>query len=166
MQKALHLRTQAKSDVYEYAHNAIGYNYRRTNNQSALGVAQMEQLADFINIKRHNAQTDIDLLSGVKEAEILGEHPPVRSNFWYIALRVPFKDKGPLSRFLLAQGIQVRPLWKPLHTLPMYKSCQVHDIVNADNAYNSIINLPVSVDLTRKDIASICAAIKEYFSKV
>src|SRR6202008_2589999 len=53
--RAKYLTTQAKDDAVEYVHNEIGYNYRLTNLQAALGVAQMEQLSSYIAAKRRIA---------------------------------------------------------------------------------------------------------------
>jgi len=132
-----HLTTQAKRDPFEYDHDEIGYNYRLTNVQAALGVAQMERLPEFINIKRKNAEIYRRLLSDLKEVEIVWEAEGVISNFWIYAIRVSRKDKRPLMDFLMAKGIQVRPLWKLIHTLPMYKDCQADNIGNAIDAYET-----------------------------
>ena len=159
-----HLTTQAKRDPFEYDHDEIGYNYRLTNVQAALGVAQMERLPEFITIKRKNAALYRRLLSDLKEVEIVWEAEGVISNFWIYAIRVSRKDKRPLMDFLMAKGIQVRPLWKLIHTLPMYKDCQADNIGNAIDAYETCISLPSSVSIREEEINFVVSSIREFYN--
>jgi perosamine synthetase len=161
--KIRHLTTQARSDAVEYDHDEIGYNYRLTNIQAAIGLAQMERIDEFINIKRRNAVAYKELLSGLDEVEVLWEKPGVKSNFWYITIKTPEPHKKDLMEFLLSRGIQVRPVWKPIHTLPMYRNSQAYKIRAAFGAYNSCINLPCSVNITNKDIEYVTNNIINYF---
>jgi len=163
--RARHLTTQAKKDSFEYDHDEIGFNYRLTNIQAAMGVAQMEKLADFITIKRENASLYKQLLSGIDEAEFFWEKSGVKSNFWFYTIRVPKTHKKKLIKFLLSKGIQVRPVWKLIHTLPMYKNYQAYRIVEAMKAYESCINLPCSVGLKQKEIEYTVQNIQKYFRR-
>jgi len=158
-----HLTTQARSDAVEYNHDAIGYNYRLTNIQAAMGVAQMEQIDEFIAVKRKTAQWYRDRLSGIKGIELLWEQGPVKSNFWYITLRIPSEQRKNLMGHLMSKGIQVRPVWMPLHTLPAYKSCGAYKISNAVEAHNSCINLPCSVNISGEDVVYVSDHIAGYF---
>jgi perosamine synthetase len=160
-----HLTTQAKCDPIEYDHDEIGYNYRLTNIQSALGIAQMEKLDDFIQIKRRNAQLYDELLSGIKEVVFSKEQPWAKSNFWFYTIKVQKKDKNLLLQYLLKKNIQVRPIWKLIHTLPMYTKYQTYCIEKATEAYESCINLPCSVNLKEEEIDYIVDNIKNYLSK-
>ncbi len=161
-----HLTTQARSDDVEYDHNEIGYNYRLTNIQAAMGFAQMERINQIIDTKRENALVYKNSLSGIEGLEVCWEQKWGKSNFWYITLRVPEEHKKTLSEFLISKGIQVRPLWKPLHTLPMYKNSQSYKITSAIEAYNTCINLPCSVNLTNEDIRYVSENIIGYFSNL
>jgi len=64
--------------------------------------------------------------------------------------------------FLLSKHIQVRPIWKLIHTLPMYKDSQTYAIENAVEAYETCINLPCSVSLKQEDIEWIVKNIKDF----
>lgn len=161
--KIRHLTTQARSDAVEYDHDAVGYNYRLTNIQAAMGVAQMEQIDEFIAVKTKTAQLYRDRLSGIKGIELLWEQGPVKSNFWYITLRMPSEHRKNLMGHLMSKGIQVRPVWMPLHGLPVYKSCGAYKISNAVEAHNSCINLPCSVNISGEDVRYVSDHIAGYF---
>ncbi|GER94588.1 aminotransferase DegT [hot springs metagenome] len=160
-----HLCTQAKKDPLEYYHNEIGYNYRLTNIQAAMGVAQLERIQEFVNIKRKNASIYSDLLSEIKDVKFLWENKQVKSNFWFYTIKVAKRHKKKLIKYLLSRNIQVRPVWKLIHTLPMYKNSQTYRIENAVKAYETCINLPCSVNLTSRDIVIVVENIKNYFNR-
>ena len=155
-----HLTTQANRDSFEYDHDEIGYNYRLTNIQAAMGVAQMESLREYIEIKRKNATAYKVLLSDIRDVEFLWEKDWTRSNFWFYTIKVPKEYKNPLIEHLLSRNIQVRPIWKLIHTLPMYKDYQTYVIHNAVEAYEGCINLPCSVNLKSEEIKLVVENIK------
>ncbi|MBT6049619.1 MAG: aminotransferase DegT, partial [Candidatus Scalindua sp.] len=163
-EKIRHLSTQAKSDSVEYDHNEIGYNYRLTNIQAAMGVAQMESLDEFVSIKRENALRYKNLFSNISGLEFLWEKSWVMSNFWFYAVKVSRDHKKALVDYLISKNIQVRPVWKPIHTLPMYKDCQAYKIESAVNIYNTVFNLPCSISLKEDEIDFIVKNIKCYLS--
>jgi len=159
-----HLSTQAKNDSIEYDHNEIGYNYRLTNIQAAMGVAQMESLDKFIATKRKNALRYQNLLTNSRCLEFLWEKPWVMSNFWFYTIKVSKDHKKSLIDYLISKNIQARPIWKPVHTLPMYKDCQAYGIENTMNIYDTAFNLPCSVSLKEVEIDFIVKNIEYYFS--
>ena len=164
--KVRHLSTQAKKDNFEYDHDEIGYNYRLTNTQAAMGLAQMERIQEFVNIKRRNASIYSALLSEVKDVKFLWEDAQVKSNFWFYTIKVAKKHKKKLINYLLSKNIQVRPVWKLIHTLPMYKGSQTYRIENAVKAYETCINLPCSLSLGKKEIEYVAGNIRDYFSRL
>lgn len=163
--KIRHLTTQAKKDPFEYDHDEIGYNYRLTNIQAAMGVAQMERLDEFVGIKRKNAEIYQKMLREINEIEFLWEKSWAKSNFWFYTIKVPKVDKNPLMKYLLEKDIQVRPVWKLIHSLPMYIDCQAYEIENASYIYERCINLPCSVNVEHEDIVRVVESVKKYFSK-
>ncbi len=161
-----HLITQAKCDTFEYDHDEIGFNYRLTNIQAAIGVAQMESLEKYIHIKRENAGLYERLLSTNDCIEFLKEKKWAMNNYWFYTIKVSKNHKCPLIEHLLSNNIQVRPVWKLIHTLPMYRNFQNFTIENAVEAYDSCINLPCSVSLQEHEILSITNCINDYFANV
>jgi perosamine synthetase len=161
--KVRHLTTQARTDPVEYEHDEIGYNYRLSNIQAAMGVAQMERLDDYIRIKRAHASLYRKLLAGIDGVEFLWEEPWAKSNFWFYTIKVPARCKKPLMKYLFSKGIQVRPVWKLIHELPIYRDCEAYDIEYARDAYRTCVNLPCSVNLTREAIARVAGTIRRFF---
>jgi len=158
-----HLSTQAKTDSIEYEHDEIGYNYRLGNIQAAMGLGQMENLEEFIALKRKNALRYQNLFSGSDSLEFIWEKPWVKSNFWFYTVKVPKAHKKPLIDYLLSRNIQVRPVWKPMHSLSMYKDCQAYKVESALNVYDTAINLPCSIGMTVEDMDFVAENIKGYF---
>lgn len=158
-----HLSTQARIDPIEYEHNEIGYNYRLTNIQAAMGVAQMESLDKFIATKRKNALRYRNLLSNSGCLEFLWEKPWVMSNFWFYTIKVSTLHKRALIDYLLSNNIQVRPMWKPIHTLSMYRDCQAYRVESALNVYDTALNLPCSIGIKMEEIEFTVERIKSYF---
>ncbi len=159
-----HLSTQAKKGSIECDHDAIGYNYRLTNIQAAMGVAQMERLEEFVDVKRKNVSTYRELLSGLDNVEFILEQAWAKSNYWFCTIKIPEGEKEPLMAFLLSRDIQVRPVWKLIHTLQMYEDYQAYRIEKAFEAYDSCLSLPCSVNLKEADMAYVASGIAEYFA--
>jgi dTDP-4-amino-4,6-dideoxygalactose transaminase len=162
--RAKYLTTQAKDDPVEYVHKEIGYNYRLTNIQAALGCAQMEQLPGFIEKKRSIADNYRTALAAVPGITTMPEAPWARSIFWLFTVLVDPKRYGEDSRALMqqlaVQGIQSRPLWQPLHRSPVYRQAQVCGGEVADRLNRLALSLPCSVGLNEIEIRAVTGAIK------
>lgn len=160
-----HLSTQANKKPFEYEHDEIGFNYRLTNIQAALGVAQLEQLDSFVEIKRKNATCYRELLTTLPDVKLAWEEPWAKSNFWLCTLMVSPEDRNSLMDYLLSQNIQVRPAWKLMHNLSMYQDCQTYKIEETMAEFEKCISIPSSVQLTAEDIQYVVDRIKVYFDQ-
>ncbi len=170
-QRARYLTTQAKDDAIEYIHNEMGYNYRLTNIQAALGVAQLENLDKYISAKRRIAAIYNKKLSEVPGITFLNEPQWSSSIFWLNTIFVDEKEFGMSSRDLLnamlAENIQTRPLWHPIHSLPHYQTCTAYHIDTADRLYHKALCLPSSVGLTEQDQQRVIDVIQDnYFNGI
>ena len=149
--KAKYLTTQAKDDPVEYIHNEIGYNYRLTNVQAAMGCAQLEQLDDYIAAKRRIAAYYTEHLASVPGIEPPREAERVFSIFWLYTVLVESERFGFDSRALMHKlreaQIGTRPLWHTIHDLPPYKDCQAYHLEVAQQLYRQGLSLPCSVGL-------------------
>jgi perosamine synthetase len=154
LKKAAYLSAQAKDDPFFYVHNEIGYNYRLTNIQAALGVGQLECLEDYIHIKTHNYNYYKDVFKDRKDISLLPFNEKARNNHWFYSLRLNDKrlNRDALMLRLKESGIETRPIWKLNHTQTMYEGCQTYHIERAPFYQSRIINLPCSVSLTEADI--------------
>lgn len=153
--KAHYLTTQAKDDSLEYIHNEIGFNYRLTNLQAAMGVAQMEMIDEFILKKRQIAFRYHEAFQNMEFLEAMSCDPNVYSTYWLTTVllnsEVTLKHRKRIVNFLIERGIGVRPLWHPIHSLPPYRDFQSYRIEHADNLYERAISLPSSVGLSDED---------------
>ncbi len=149
------LSTQAKKDVVYFVHEEIGYNYRMTNLQAALGLAQMEQLEDFVRIKTENYE----------EYQRYGLHllpfrEGIRSNHWFYSFLS--KDRDGLIKYLDSCCIQSRPVWQLIHTLKPYQEAQTYKIEKALWYYDRIVNIPCSSNLTKEGVASVAEKVVQF----
>ena len=161
---ARYLSTQAKDDPREYVHNEVGYNYRLTNVQAALGVAQLEQLERFIARKRAIASAYAEALGGVEGISLMPTSPHTDATYWlYTILLAPgttVPERQAILARLQAEGIEARPLWHPIHGLPPYRDCQAVAIEHAVTLYERAVSLPCSVGLQDADLHRCVAAVK------
>jgi perosamine synthetase len=163
--RAAYLATQAKNDPIEYVHNEVGYNYRLSNIQAAMGVAQMEKLDEYIVAKTSIHQRYREGLSGVPGIGFLEEAPWAEPVYWLSNILVDADkygiDRGELMRRLGSMNIQARPLWHPLHSLEPFSACMAVDIEVATRLHRDALSLPSSVGLTPSDQDEVIGAILE-----
>jgi len=163
-EKAKYLTTQAKDDELHYIHNEIGYNYRLTNVQAAIGVAQLESLSKYIEIKKKNyniLKNEINKIHGLQIADVPDY---AESNYWYYCLQID-KDKygltkGELMMELQSSKIQTRPVWFLNHLQKPYKNCYHYKIEKAFQLLENTLNIPCSVDLTKSDLNRIVKVLR------
>lgn len=167
LNKIRHLTTQAKSDDIYFIHDEIGYNYRMTNVQAAIGVAQLELLDKFIEIKISNFQHYKKRIKKLKKIRIFEFGKKIRSNHWFYAMILEGELKS--SRDLIIQklnelGIQVRPVWGLIHKQKPYKECKSYKFENAERFYAEMINIPCSTNLNFADIERVVSTIEKVCS--
>lgn len=141
---AKHLTSTAKQPhSWAYIHDQVGYNFRMPNINAALGLAQAEILDDHLVRKRNLANRYKKAFSSITEAEFLDEPVDSTSNFWLnaVTLSNPEDMEGALE-YVINHGYHIRPLWAPLHTLPMYTGNPRMNLPITEFYANRIINLP------------------------
>ena len=162
--KANYLTNQAKDDVIRAIHHEVGYNFRLTNIQAAIGVAQLEKLPEYLDRKKSNYfkfKEQIDEIIGLK----LAETPEyANSNYWFYALQIDKekygKDREELMTYLSEKKIQTRPVWYLNHLQKPYRNCQSYKIENAFKLMENTLNIPCSVNLTINDIEKVISLLK------
>jgi aminotransferase in exopolysaccharide biosynthesis len=143
---AKHITTQAKlPHRWEFVHNEIGYNYRLTNINAALGCAQMESLPEFLRLKRRLSETYQDFFSG-SEYIYFSEPENCKSNYWLnVVLAKDRQSRDALLEYTNDNGVMTRPLWRLMNDLEMFKHCQCGDLSNARRFEDRVVNIPSSV---------------------
>lgn len=161
--KSVHYKGQGLAANREYWHDVIGYNYRMTNICAAIGLAQLEQAGKFIDKK-------IQIASWYKEnlkdtpVTFHEERSEIKHTYWMCsALCEKAEDRDPLRKTLADAGIETRPLFFPVHTMPIYSHLSGNFPV-AENLGKRGFNLPSYPALERKDIEFICQQIKSYYN--
>ncbi len=166
VEKAKYLSTQAKNDELYYLHDEIGYNYRMTNIQAALGNAQLEQLEQFIEIKERNYQIYQKAIDKIEGLRLLPFNDYTRSNHWFYSLVIDKEsyglNKDQLLHRLRRCNIETRPIWGLIHEQKPYRNHQHYHITNAREYRDKVLNLPCSTNLDNRHISKIVHCLKEF----
>lgn len=147
-----YLSTQAKDDVIHFIHGDVGYNYRMTNLQAALGVAQLEQLEKFIAIKKENYENYKNRLDEINDVTMIPFNNNVRPNYWFYALEIKNHSIKELISDMAEFGIQTRPIWGLIHEQKPYLNAQSYHIEKAKYYVQHILNVPCSSNLKSEDV--------------
>src|ERR1700719_4221467 len=144
-----YLTTQAKDDPIEYAHREVGFNYRLSNIQAAMGCAQLEQLDKYVAAKRQISSAYQHALTGIPGISFMPEASWASSTAWLYTILVDRDNFGMGSRDLLEQlaafGIQTRPLWQPLHQSEAHRNGLSYGGEVAEMLNRDALSLPSSV---------------------
>ncbi len=152
--KARHLITTAKvPHAWEYIHDAVGYNFRLPNLNAALGVAQMTNLESIVEMQRRLYEKYATELRDVSGVTLLAEPADSRSNFWLQAIvldRGNEASRDEILELFHADGLKVRPAWRPLHMLEPYAKYERTSMAGTEDVYARLVNLPSSPKLARQ----------------
>lgn len=160
-----YLSTQAKDDVHYYVHNEVGYNYRMTNVQAALGVGQMEKLPEFIERKQRNYELYNELFQGFALASLLPFRKGTDSNKWFYSLEIN-RDvvKSTMREIITAleqKGIQTRAIWGLINEQLPYLKYDAYKLEKAPYYAERILNIPCSTQITQEEIQYVVMIIKQ-----
>lgn len=156
-----HFKGQGLAKYRQYWHDIVGYNYRMTNICAAIGLAQIERIDEILEKKQKIAQWYKNGLkdSNYKFHEIVGD---VYHSYWMCSILVQNpKDREPLRKYLEINGVETRPLFYPVHTMPMYSQKYERHKIAEDLGWRGI-SLPSYPGLTEMDVASIVNLILTY----
>lgn len=160
-----YMSTQCKDDEHFYIHNEVGFNYRMTNVQAAIGVAQMEELEEFVLRKNKNYSLYVNLLNKTDKGYMLPFRSGVRSNKWFYSF-VLNKEvcNKPVKEYIVSlqeQGIQTRPIWGLIHEQKPYVNDLAYKIEKAKYYSERIISLPCSTNITEDEINVVCECFEK-----
>ncbi len=155
------LRDHGMSLQKRYWHEVIGFNYRMTNLQAAIGVAQLSKIDKFIEQKRKNAKTYNEFLKNIDGIVLPPEMSWAKNVYWMYSILVKDNfglDRDHLLEKLAQSGIDNRPFFYPLHTMPPYKENTPYPIAEELSAKG--LNLPSSVKLSENDLRKIASVLR------
>ena len=159
------LSTQAKTDPHYYIHDEIGYNYRMTNLQAALGVAQMEELPEFIRRKQANFDQYCSEFDGFDLASIIPFRNGTSSNKWFYSLSIDRSRIDASMRHIITaledKGIQTRAIWGLINEQKPYQNEITYKLEKAPYYASRILNIPSSTQITKEEISYVADEVKK-----
>ena len=145
-----------------YWHEILGFNYRMTNLQAAIGAAQIKKIDNFVQRKREIARTYNELLENIEGITTPPEMPWAKNVYWMYSILI--EDSFRVTRDELAmelgkKDVETRPFFYPIHTMPPYKRNE--KFLVAEELAKKGINLPSSVKLKKEEVERIVKFINE-----
>ena len=160
--RAKHLSTQSKVDPLTYFHDEIGFNYRLVNVLAAIGVAQMEQLPEFILKKKAIDAYYREHLDGIGDIRFQKVEENVDPNCWLFTFYSKKQDL--ILKTLQENDILARPFWFPMNQLPMFTNSEyISEKDNSRDIHLSCLSIPSSVNLTVEELEKVVKTIKSCF---
>jgi dTDP-4-amino-4,6-dideoxygalactose transaminase len=168
IERARYLASQARQPVIHYEHTEVGYNYRLSNLLAALGRAQLNRLPEFLTGRQHIRSVYREFCSGLDGVEIFGGDDK-GDNCWLTGIVIDPEHAGftasSLAGRLHADGIETRPLWKPMHLQPVFASPGAFPrLVNgtSERFFRQGIVLPSSPNLSEDQLGMVLDRIRSF----
>lgn len=165
-ERVLKLKGQGLAQYRQYWHDVLGYNYRMTNIQAAIGCSQLEMSDDILRAKRIVAMTYIDKFSNT-DISWQKESANVWHSYWMFSVTMDITEQQRnkmMTELLEKYGIETRPLFYPVHTMPIYsEKYEMHPV--SEQLHRTGFNLPSFPDLTYKEIKYIATSVKEVYNE-
>ena len=165
--KAIFLATQARDTAPHYEHSHIGYNYRMSNICAGIGRGQMQVLDAHVNLRREMHDFYVQLFEDTPGITVFAENTPERySNHWLSCIVVDPILAGFTSTDLRLEleksNIESRPLWKPMHLQPIFKTAPYYGSAISEHLFKNGLCLPSGSNLTLDDKNRIKKAIENF----
>lgn len=164
------LSTQAKTDPHYYIHDEIGYNYRMTNLQAALGVAQMEELPEFIRRKQRNFDLYKAEFEGFKYGKLMPFRDGTNSNKWFYSIEIDREHIKATMREIITtlekDKIQTRAIWGLINEQKPYEGEETYKLEKAPYYAERILNIPSSTQITEEEIKYVADKVKQLLEEL
>lgn len=164
-----YLSTQAKDDPHYYIHNEVGYNYRMTNLQAALGVAQLEELPEFLRRKKKFYEEYLELFKDFELGYIMPFREGTDSNHWFYSLNIDRTKVHQTMREIITElekrGIGTRAIWDLINKQIPYEGEVTYHLEKAPYYAERILNIPCSTSLTDDDVKRAADTIKDVLTE-
>jgi perosamine synthetase len=162
LKKTYHLKTQAVSPEREYWHDMLGFNYRMTNICAAIGLAQLEHVNEILEKKRRIALW-YDKYLPTNQVRRQSEPANTRHSWWLYSILVSPEHRDDLRAHLRKAGIETRPLFPPVHTMP--HCLHEVDFPVARSLSEQGISLPSYPGLEEEQVEFIARTIFEFLKR-
>ncbi len=164
------LSTQAKTDPHYYLHDEVGFNYRMTNLQAALGVAQMEELPEFLRRKQKNFEQYKEEFRDFAYGAMMPFREGTSSNKWFYSLCIDKEHiHASMREIILAlqeKGVQTRPIWGLINEQKPYLNEETYKLEKAPYYAERILNIPSSTQITQEEISYVVGTIKQVLEEI
>ena len=166
IKKARFLATQALDPAPHYQHSHIGFNYRLSNVCAGIGRGQMKVLPERVAKRRRNHEFYKAAFSDISTIKVFEEPgPEYFSNYWLSTVTV---EEGPVTRedirlSLVAENIDSRPLWKPMHLQPVFAHCSYYGNGTSDLLFEKGLCLPSGSNLSEQDLHRVVETVQKVF---
>ena len=164
-----HLTTTARVGT-EYNFDVVGFNYRMTNIQAAVGCAQMERLEEFINRKKAIRRFYASAFADLKDEGISFFPETSESSCWFSGIVLPegrmLDDVRQLSGMLKEKGIESRTFWKPVHLQEPYKNVPHSKMRIAESIWERIVTLPSSTGITDEELDYVAENVRNIIKNI
>jgi perosamine synthetase len=163
VQSVFHLTTTARVGS-DYDFDRIGFNYRLTNIQAAVGCAQMEKLDEFVAAKRRIQKLYTKELTSITGISAFPDPSYGESACWFSGVVIDQNIHRPITeiRSILRQKeIDARPFWKPIHLQLPYKDCPTESMEATENVWPNILTLPCSSSLSIEDQTTVINEVRK-----
>jgi dTDP-4-amino-4,6-dideoxygalactose transaminase len=167
LQRIRHLSTTARVGT-NYDHDDIGFNYRMTNLQAAVGCAQMERLETLLAAKRRIADRYDAAFAGIEGLSPFPRAPWGQSAFWYCGTLIGDESSNTADELIAAlneSGIGARQFWKPMHRQTPYRDNPRGPLAVTDDLWHRIVTLPCSSGLTETDQSFVIDTVRAAFAE-
>ncbi len=159
------LRNQGRPDSGTFIHPELGMNFRMTDLQCAVGVAQLDKFEEIVEIKKRNYELYVKYLENIPQITFI----EINSFTNFIPFRVNLRVEKliELLEYLENNSIQTRRLFYPLHRQPCfsYLKYKENEFPNASRAYDEGLSLPVHCGLKEEDVRYVCDTIRKFYEE-
>lgn len=161
IEHARKLSAQAREPAPHYEHTEIGFNYRLSNVLAAIGVGQMEVLAERVEKKRQIFDWYKENLIEIKEISFMPELPETNGNRWLTTVTFEKTNPEKIRLALEEHNIESRPLWKPMSKQPVFKNAMSITNGVADQLFQKGLCLPSGTMMSEEDVIKVSEIIKK-----
>lgn len=161
------LRDHGMSPHKKYFHEEVGYNYRMTNLQAAIGVAQIERIDEIIHKRDQILNWYEHELKDIENFQLQSTRENVKKVNWLVSILLNDVNRETVMNKLKENGVDSRPFFYPLSSMPLYQAyCQKETLITSAIIANKGINLPTYCDLEKEDIQFITGVLKKIISEL